>query len=199
MSHSNESSNSNYPIYDNYLLQTTNQQQKFDRRSPRGTLHNVLNSPELAEVHTFLPQNIKVGRSPNLFENSPNSTGSIDYTSLGPADNIVVYDDIGRNWLLNKTNDDQEIIIGKCHDSRTDHSLRESIDFNSNLDYNSSPKRRMEKTLDSNAAMESFDSNSKIRFATTSPVRKPGFPKVIYSFFWFLNCFHKILSTRQVV
>lgn len=112
MSHSNESSNSNYPIYDNYLLQTQNQQ-KYDRRSPRGTLHNVLNSPELAEVH-IQPQSIKVGRSPNLFENSSNSTGSIDYTSLCSSDNIVVYDDIGRNWLnLNKTNDEQENIIGE--------------------------------------------------------------------------------------
>lgn len=112
MSHSNESSNSNYPIYDNYLLQSTNQQKyEHNRRSPRGTLNNVLNSPELAEVH-IQPQNIKVGRSPNLFESAPNSTGSIDYTSLC-SDNIVVYDDIGRNWLLNNTNDEQENIIGK--------------------------------------------------------------------------------------
>ncbi len=114
MSHSNESSNSNYPIYDNYLLQTQNQQ-KYDRRSPRGTLQNsVLNSPDLAEVHIQPPQNIKVGRSPNFFENSPNSTGSVDYTSLCSSDNIVVYDDIGQNWLnLNKTNDEQENIIGE--------------------------------------------------------------------------------------
>lgn len=111
MSHSNESSNSNYPIYENYLLQTTNQQiYEHNRRS--GTLHNVLNSPELAEVH-IQPQNVKVGRSPNLFENSQNSTGSIDYTSLCSSDNIVIYDDIGRNWLLNKTNDEQENIIGR--------------------------------------------------------------------------------------
>lgn len=114
MSHSNESSNSNYPTYENYLLQTTNQQiYEHNRRSPRGTFNNVLNSPELAEVH-IQPQNIKVGRSPNLFETSPNSTGSIDYTSLCSSDNIVIYDDIGRNWLLNnKTNDEQENIIGK--------------------------------------------------------------------------------------
>ncbi|XP_037029018.1 amyloid-beta A4 precursor protein-binding family A member 2-like isoform X4 [Bradysia coprophila] len=157
MSHSNESSNSNYPIYDNYVLQTQNQQ-KYDRRSPRGTLHHVLNSPDLAEVH-IQSQSVKVGRSPNLFESSPNSTGSIDYTSLCSSDNIVVYDDIGRNWLnLNKTSDEQENII----------------------DYNISPKRCTGNTLDSNAAMESFDNHSKTRFATaTSPVRKPGFPKRI--------------------
>lgn len=128
MSHSNESSNSNYPIYDNYVLQMQNQQ-KHDRRSPRGTLHNVLNSPDLAEVH-IQPQNVKVGRSPNLFENSPNSTGSIDYTSLCSSDNIVVYDDIGRNWLnLNKTSDEQENIIGKTSGKRVLDSWFTSIDF----------------------------------------------------------------------
>lgn len=111
--HSNESSNTNnYPIYDNYLLQTNQNQQKYDRRSPRGALH-VLNSPELAEVHVQ-PQTVKVGRSPNLFEDSSNSTGSIDYTSLCSSENIVVYDDIGRNWLnVNKTNDEQDNIIGE--------------------------------------------------------------------------------------
>lgn len=48
------------------------------------------------------------------------------------------------------------------------------------VDYNISPKRCIGNTLDSNAAMESFDNHSKTRFATatTSPVRKPGFPKV---------------------
>lgn len=128
MSHSNESSNSNFSMYDNYLLQSTNQQKyENNRRSPRGTLSNVLNSPELAEVH-IQPQNLKVGRSPNLFESSPNSTSSIEYASQNldgspvqfkcfpGSDNIVIYDDIGRNWVLNQANDEhdeQENIIGK--------------------------------------------------------------------------------------
>ncbi|KAJ6637633.1 Protein lin-10 [Pseudolycoriella hygida] len=155
MSRSNESSNTNYPMYDNYLLQSTNQQKyEHSRRSPRGTLHNVLNSPDLAEVH-MQPQHIKVGRSPNLFDSSPNSTSSNDYTSLC-SDNMSSYD-TGRNWLSNKGNDEQENII----------------------DYKISPKRCTGNALDSNVAMESFDNQSKTLFATASPIRKPGFPKRI--------------------
>lgn len=115
MSHSNETSNPNYAMYDNQSLHTMHQQQyeRF-RRSPRATAPNLLlNSPELAEVHVQ-PQHVKVGRSPiNLRDNSSNSTGSIDYVSLCSSENIVVYDDIGHNWVFNRTDDEQQNIIGE--------------------------------------------------------------------------------------